>query len=102
MIGADLRAGSATGRRALVEGLPLLDRRWQGKFLEQATLVGPEARGSSPVRFLRERNAGQHAGGGALSRGRRGRLCRRHHRAALDGLRAAKAIIRRYAPLERR
>ena len=84
--------------RALVEGLPLLDRRWKGKFLEQATLVGPEARGSSPVRFLREHETlvstqvaglypvGEGAGyaGGIIS-------------AALDGLRAAKSIIKRYA-----
>jgi uncharacterized protein len=89
--------------RALVEGLPMLDRRWRGKFLESATLVGPESRGSSPVRFLRDAETlvsttveglypvGEGAGyaGGIVS-------------AALDGLRAAKSIIRRYAPLERR
>lgn len=89
--------------RALREGLPLLDRRWRGKFLQNATLVGPEARGSSPVRFLRDPATlespgmagfypvGEGAGyaGGIIS-------------AALDGLRAAKAIVARYAPLERR
>jgi uncharacterized FAD-dependent dehydrogenase len=88
---------------ALRHGLPLLDRRWQGRFLRQATLAGPEARGSSPVRFLRDENTlespaaaglypiGEGAGyaGGIVS-------------AALDGLRAAKAIIRRYAPLDGR
>ena len=87
---------------ALDHGLPLLDRRWRGDFLREATLVGPEARGSSPVRFLRDDATlesptvrglypvGEGAGyaGGIVS-------------AALDGLRAAKAIIRRYAPLER-
>ena len=86
---------------ALRTGLPQLDRRWRGRFLAEATLVGPEARGSSPVRFLRgettlESNStpglypiGEGAGyaGGIVS-------------AALDGLRAAKAIIRRYAALE--
>ncbi len=104
VVGADLRALiPPLVERALVEGLPLLDRRWRGKFLEQATLVGPEARGSSPVRFLRDAETlvstqvaglypvGEGAGyaGGIIS-------------AALDGLRAAKSIIRRYAPLERR
>ena len=65
--------------RALVEGLPLLDRRWRGKFLAAATLVGPESRGSSPVRFLRDRrNAGQQRRRRALPDRRRGRLCRRH------------------------
>ena len=88
---------------ALAHGLPLLDRRWRGEFLRDATLVGPEARGSSPIRFPRDEQTlespglrgfypiGEGAGyaGGIVS-------------AALDGLRAAKAIIRRYAPLERR
>ncbi len=87
---------------ALDHGLPLLDRRWRGQFLRDATLVGPESRGSSPVRFPRDATTlespgvlglypvGEGAGyaGGIVS-------------AALDGLRAAKAIIRRYAPLER-
>src|SRR5262249_11236503 len=82
-------------------GLPLLDRRWRGRFLANATLVAPEARGSSPVRFPRHDDTmesigvtglypvGEGAGyaGGIVS-------------AALDGLRAAKAIIARYAPLE--
>ena len=87
-------------REALHEGLPLLDRRWRGQFLNHATLVAPEARGSSPVRFPRDPQAlespgirgfypvGEGAGyaGGIIS-------------AALDGLRAAKAIVGRYAPL---
>lgn len=87
---------------ALYAGLPLLDRRWRGEFLRGATLVGPEARGSAPVRLLRDEHTlesptvrgllpvGEGAGyaGGIVS-------------AALDGLRAAKALIPRYAPLER-
>ncbi len=88
---------------ALLTGLPLLDRRWRGRFLNQATLVGPEARGSAPVRFPRNPETlestgvtglypvGEGAGyaGGIVS-------------AALDGLRAAKAIVCRYAPLDAR
>ena len=31
-------------------GLPIMDQTWRGDFLKQATLVGPEMRGSSPVR----------------------------------------------------
>jgi uncharacterized FAD-dependent dehydrogenase len=86
---------------ALQHGLPLLDRRWHGRFLADATLVGPESRGSSPVRIVRDeitREApsieglypvGEGAGyaGGIVS-------------AAVDGLRTAKAIIGRYAPLD--
>src|SRR5262249_29542728 len=87
---------------ALHHGLPILDRRWHGRFLPEATLVGPEARGSSPVRILRGETTretpgieglypvGEGAGyaGGIVS-------------AAVDGLRTAKAIVARYAPLER-
>jgi uncharacterized FAD-dependent dehydrogenase len=85
---------------ALHHGLPILDRRWQGRFLAGATLVGPEARGSAPVRIVRGETTrttpgieglypvGEGAGyaGGIVS-------------AAVDGLRTARAIIAAYAPL---
>ncbi len=102
VIAADLADLIPPGVRvALESALPLFDRRWRGEFLREATLVGPEARGSSPVRFPRDERTlesvgvrglypiGEGAGyaGGIVS-------------AALDGLRAAKSIIRRYAPLE--
>ena len=87
---------------ALRHGLPILDRRWQGRFLAEATLVGPEARGSAPVRLPRDDATretpgleglypvGEGAGyaGGIVS-------------AAVDGLRTAKAIVAKYALLER-
>jgi uncharacterized FAD-dependent dehydrogenase len=85
---------------ALRNGLPIMNQRWHGAFLRDAALVGPEARGSAPVRIVREDvsrevpgfsglyPAGEGAGyaGGIVS-------------AAVDGLRTAKAIIARYAPL---
>jgi uncharacterized FAD-dependent dehydrogenase len=85
---------------ALRHGLPILDHRWRGRFLASATLTGPEARGSSPVRIPREDVSrevpgivglypvGEGAGyaGGIIS-------------AAVDGLRSAKAIMAAYAPL---
>jgi uncharacterized FAD-dependent dehydrogenase len=88
---------------ALRESLPMLDQRWRGRFLSEATLVAPESRGSSPVRLTRNEVSracpaiqglypiGEGAGyaGGIIS-------------AAVDGLRSARAIIRRYASLERR
>ena len=40
--------------QALEQGLPIMDRRWRGAFLREATLVGPEARGSAPVRIVRD------------------------------------------------
>lgn len=87
-------------REALMAGLPIMDDRWHGRFVAEATLVGPEARGSAPVRLLRDETTretpgitglypvGEGAGyaGGIVS-------------AAVDGLRTAKAIIARYAPL---
>ena len=83
---------------ALRHGLPILDHRWRGRFLRNANLVGPEARGSSPVRIVRDAQArespgirglypvGEGAGyaGGIVS-------------AAVDGLRSAKAVIAAYA-----
>jgi uncharacterized FAD-dependent dehydrogenase len=88
---------------ALDHGLPILDRRWQGRFLREATLVGPEARGSSPVRIVRDNDTlecpgidglypvGEGAGyaGGIVS-------------AAVDGLRTARAIVARFQPLHSR
>jgi uncharacterized protein len=88
---------------ALRHGLPVMDRRWRGRFLPEATLVGPEARGSAPVRIVRDEltretpgitglyPVGEGAGyaGGIVS-------------AAVDGLRSAKAVVARYAPLDAR
>jgi uncharacterized protein len=85
---------------ALEHGLPALDHRWRGRFLQNATLVGPEARGSSPVRFLRDETTLESPGFAGLypvgeGAGYAGGIVS----AALDGLRAAKCIIRKYAPL---
>jgi uncharacterized FAD-dependent dehydrogenase len=84
--------------RALERGLPIMDRRFGGLFLKHATLTGPEARGSSPVRIARCDETkespgvkglypcGEGAGyaGGIIS-------------AAVDGIRVARAVVRRYA-----
>ena len=37
-----------------VAGRPIMDRRWHGRFLAEAVLAAPEARGSSPVRIVRD------------------------------------------------
>jgi len=85
---------------AIRSGLPIMDRKWRGDFLKEAVLVGPEMRGSSPVRIgrdavTRECSAvrglypiGEGAGyaGGIVS-------------AAVDGLRSAKMIVGHWAPL---
>jgi uncharacterized FAD-dependent dehydrogenase len=83
---------------AVRAGLQIMDRRWRGQFLKEAVLVGPEARGSSPVRIVRDSvtrespgvtglyPVGEGAGyaGGIVS-------------AAVDGLLTAKAVIARFA-----
>jgi uncharacterized protein len=83
---------------ALERGLPVMDRRFHGLFLRDATLTGPEARGSSPVRIPRDPQTrqclavaglypcGEGAGfaGGIVS-------------AAVDGLRVARAIVGTFA-----
>jgi len=85
---------------AIRHSLPALDKKMRGSFLKHAMLVGPEMRGSSPLRIDREHDTrecpniqglypvGEGAGyaGGIVS-------------AAVDGLRSARAIIERFAPL---
>jgi uncharacterized FAD-dependent dehydrogenase len=85
---------------ALRHGLPIMDRRWHGRFLPEATLVGPEARGSAPVRLPRDDATRQTPGWEGLypvgeGAGYAGGIVS----AAVDGLRSAKAIVARYAPL---
>ncbi len=100
-IGADLREVMPSFiEQSLKEGLPKLDRFWRGAFLKEGVIVGPETRGSCPIRIPRHEDSreslsiagiypvGEGAGyaGGIIS-------------AAVDGLRTAKRIIQRFAPL---
>ncbi len=84
---------------ALDSGLPMLDRRFAGRFLRDATLTGPEARGSSPVRIIRDPDSRQSPGVAGLypcgeGAGYAGGIIS----AAVDGLRTARAIVAAYAP----
>ncbi len=84
---------------ALHEGLPIMDRRWRGRFLAEATLVGPEARGSSPVRLPRDELSRQSLGlEGVYPVGEGAGYAGGIISAAVDGLRSAKAVMARYAP----
>jgi uncharacterized FAD-dependent dehydrogenase len=83
---------------ALEKGLPVLDRRFRGQFLRNATLTGPESRGSSPVRILRDENSRESPGVAGLypcgeGAGYAGGIIS----AAVDGLRTARVIVGRYA-----
>jgi uncharacterized FAD-dependent dehydrogenase len=85
---------------ALRAALPVMDRRWQGRFLPESTLVGPEARGSSPVRIVRDDLTRESPGWEGLypvgeGAGYAGGIVS----AAVDGLRTAKAIVAKYARL---
>jgi hypothetical protein len=88
---------------AIRRSLPAMDKKLHGNFLKHAMLVGPEMRGSSPIRMIRDPETrecpnirglypvGEGAGyaGGIVS-------------AAVDGLRSARVIVERYSPLETR
>lgn len=85
-------------RDALLHGLPLLDRRWHGRFLAQASLVGPEARGSAPVRIIRDENRESPDAAGLYPVGEGAGYAGGIVSAAVDGLRSAKAIGAKYCP----
>jgi uncharacterized protein len=86
--------------KAIRRALPIMDRKSRGALLKDANLFGPETRGSSPVRIIRDNESyespsckgfypiGEGAGfaGGIMS-------------AAVDGLQSAKSIVREFAPL---
>lgn len=86
---------------ALRTGLPGMDRAWRGRFLPEAVLVGPEARGSSPVRVVRDEATRESPVGGIYPVGEGAGYAGGIVSAAVDGLRTAKAIIGRFAPLSR-
>lgn len=88
---------------AIQKGLPVMDHKWGGGYLKHAILVGPEMRGSSPVRIDRDRTTrqcpnlqglypvGEGAGyaGGIVTAG-------------VDGLRSARQIVEQFAPFDER
>lgn len=92
-----LPPGVASAIRA---GLPVMDRKWRGDFLKNAILVGPEMRGSSPVRIARDTATRQCPGVEGLypigeGAGYAGGIIS----AAVDGLRSARTIVGQFAPL---
>jgi uncharacterized FAD-dependent dehydrogenase len=88
-------------RDALLHGLPILDRRWRGKYLHEAYLAGPESRGSSPVRMVRDDRTRESPGiAGLYPVGEGAGYAGGIVSAAVDGLRSALAVMAKYAPLE--
>lgn len=87
---------------ALHHGLPVLDHKWRGRFLQDAYLVAPEARGSSPVRMLRDDTTRESPGiAGLYPVGEGAGYAGGIVSAAVDGLKTACAIIAKYQPLAR-
>ncbi len=83
---------------AMQAGLPIMDRKWRGDFLRDAVLVGPEMRGSSPVRIVRDMHSFQSpAARGIYPVGEGAGFAGGIISAAVDGLRAAKKVVETYA-----
>src|SRR5262249_19794850 len=85
--------------KALRAALPKMDRAWRGRFLRDAVLVGPESRGSSPVRIVRDDVTRESPVGGIYPVGEGAGYAGGIVSAAVDGLRTAKAIVARFARL---
>ena len=102
VVSADLReVMPPVVAQAVSAGLPKMDRRWHGRFLPEAVLAGPEARGSSPVRIVRDAQSRESPGiAGLYPVGEGAGYAGGIVSAAVDGLRSAKAIMAKYAPLE--
>ncbi|HSQ56365.1 MAG TPA: FAD-dependent oxidoreductase, partial [Gemmata sp.] len=87
--------------KAVADGLPQMDRRWRGRFLANAVLVGPESRGSSPIRIDRDPRTRESQGvPGLYPVGEGAGFAGGIVSAAVDGLRTARAIIGKYARCE--
>jgi len=85
--------------RAIRDSLPILDRKLHGDLLGEAVLVGPEMRGSSPVRILRDQVTGESPScGGLYPVGEGAGFAGGIISAAVDGLRAARRIVGTHVP----
>lgn len=83
---------------AIRSGLPLMNQKWRGDFLKNANLIGPEMRGSSPVRIDRDVPARQSLGcRGLYPVGEGAGFAGGIVSAAVDGLLSAKQVVRTFA-----
>lgn len=88
--------------RRLMDGLAAMDARWRGDFLRDATLVGPESRGSCPIRMTRDPVGRESVGvAGVYPIGEGAGFAGGIVSAAVDGLRTACAIVRRCQPFRK-
>lgn len=85
--------------KAVKTGLPVMDAKWKGGYLPEAVLVGPEMRGSSPIRIDRDRQSWQTPGlAGMYPVGEGAGYAGGIVTAAVDGLRAARKIVEVFQP----
>jgi uncharacterized FAD-dependent dehydrogenase len=83
--------------KTLERGLPVMDRSLRGAFLRDAVLVGPESRGSSPVKIPRDDLSRQTPGiDGLYPCGEGAGYAGGIVSAAADGLRTARAIVSQF------
>ncbi|MBI3723440.1 NAD(P)-binding protein [bacterium] len=99
-VAADLRTVlPPLGAKAIARALREFDARIRGYAGPSGILVGPESRGSSPVRIEREAETRESASTpGLFPVGEGAGFAGGIVSAAIDGLRSARALVRRYAP----
>lgn len=86
--------------RSLADGLRCFGRKIRGFDGPDALLTAPETRTSSPVRIPRGQSLGSVAVDGLLPCGEGAGYAGGIMSAAVDGLRVARGLIERFAPLE--
>ena len=84
--------------KTVKRGLPVMNQKWRGGYLDDAVLTGPEMRGSSPVRIQRDGRTGQAPGfDGVYPVGEGAGYAGGIVTAAVDGLRAARLVVQEFA-----
>jgi uncharacterized FAD-dependent dehydrogenase len=81
----------------IAEALPVFGRRLRGFDMPDAVLTGVETRSSSPVRLVRDDSYQSVGVGGIYPAGEGAGYAGGIMSAAVDGMRVAEAIIRRYS-----
>jgi uncharacterized FAD-dependent dehydrogenase len=83
---------------ALCEAIPIFDRKIKGFSRPDAVLTGVETRSSSPVRLTRSRTMESLSVAGLIPAGEGAGYAGGIISAAVDGIKAAEAITRKYSP----
>lgn len=100
-VSADLRQLlPGKGPDIMARGLENFGKRWPQYIGQDGILVGPESRGSSPIRMLRDKDSRESSStGGLYPIGEGAGFAGGILSAALDGVRSARVIVERFAPI---